>query len=76
MTTAHHFIPTPTRQTYATRENAIKAVQRLYGPDTDHFGAADVRYVLIQHDDGRWLPVFFGQSALEHGIHHRFNVMA
>jgi hypothetical protein len=75
MTTAHHFIP-QANKTYATRENAIKAVQRVFGPDTGHFGAADVRYVLIQHDDGRWFPVFFGQSALEHGIHHRFNVMA
>lgn len=75
MTTAHHYTPTPAK-TYATRENAIKAVERICGPNVDHFGGADVRYVLIQHDDGRWFPVFFGQSALQSGIHHRFNVMA
>jgi hypothetical protein len=75
MTTAHHFTPEPTR-TYATRENAIKAVEKVFGANESHFGAADVRYVVMQHTDGRWFPMFFGQSALHHNVHHQFAVMA
>lgn len=75
MTTAHHFAPEPTK-TYATRENAIKAVQKVFGANESHFGSADIRYMVMQHTDGRWFPVFFGQSALQHGAHHCFNVVA
>lgn len=63
-------------KTYATRENAIKAVQKVYGPNSDHFGSSDTRYVVIQDDAGRWFPLFVGQSALQHGVHFNFNVVA
>lgn len=75
MTTAHLFQPEPIR-TYATRENAIKAVEKKFGPNCEHFGAADTRYMVMTHTDGRFYPVFFGQSALQAMVHFHFNVVA
>lgn len=75
MTTAHHFTPEPNK-TYATRENAIKAVEKKFGPNNDHFGSADIRYMVMTHTDGRFFPVFFGEKALQHGAHFHFNVVA
>lgn len=74
MTTAHHFEPAANK-TYATKANAIKAVEKKFGPNCECFGAADVRYVVMTGDDGRFFPVFFGQSALTHMVHFHFNVM-
>ena len=74
MTTAHHFIPTANK-TYATKANALKAVEKVFGANEPHFGSADVRFVLMQNDEGRWFPIFFGQSALSNGVHHKFSVM-
>lgn len=73
MTTAH-LLKLEANKTYATRENAIKAVQKKYGPNCEHSGSADVRYLLVQDDAGRWFPVFVGQSALQHMVHFHFNV--
>jgi|1185.fasta_scaffold387490_2 hypothetical protein len=75
MTTAH-LCKLEASKTYATRENAIKAVQKVYGPNNDHFGSADVRYVVLQNDEGRWFPLFIGTSALDNCVHFRFNVAA
>lgn len=75
MTTAHHFTPEPVK-TYKTVANAIKAVEKVFGANHEHFGSADTRYIVVPHTDGRFFPLFFGQSALEHLAHHEFNVVA
>ena len=71
-----HLMQLEAPKTYATRDNAIKAVQKVFGPNHDHFGSADVRYVVVQGTDGRWFPLFIGESALKHGVHFNFNVAA
>lgn len=74
MIKAFRFIPTPNK-TYATEANAIKAVEAKYAK-ADCFGGADVHYVIMTNDDGRFFPVFFGERALQNGVHFNFNVMA
>lgn len=74
--TAAHLMKLEASKDYATRENAIKAVQKVFGANHEHFGSADVRYVVVQGDNGRWFPLFIGESALRFNVHHRFNVAA
>jgi len=59
-------------RTYATRERAIKAVDKSL---ENAEGRATLRYIVIQQD-GRWFPIFIGQNAIQFGIHFRFNVLA
>lgn len=59
--------------TYATRENAIRAVNKKFS-DTDA-EYAQLRYILMQDTDGRWFPVFVGQLALRCGVHFHFHVL-
>lgn len=71
-----HLMQLVANKTYATKENAIKAVQKKFGPNHEHFGSADVRYVVLQNDEGRFFPLFIGTSALHAGVHFHFNVAA
>ena len=71
---AHHFTPTPNK-TYATKANAIKAVEKLYG-ENQGFADTDLRYVIMVDDAGRFYPVFFGMGAVERGVFHHFCVVA
>lgn len=73
MTTAHR-IEFDAPKTYATRENAIKAVEKAFGPNHEHFGSADARYLVVPNAAGRWFPVFIGEAALKAGMHFRFCV--
>ncbi len=60
-------------KTYATRVNAEKAVRR-HVPGIDEI---NVWYSIIVGDDGRFFPIFYGQTALLAGIHFSgFNVVA
>ena len=54
-------------KTYATKENARKAVAKI--------GAERLRHFIMQNDEGRFFPVFVGQEALQEGIHFHFNVV-
>jgi hypothetical protein len=56
-------------KTYATEENAVKAVDKYNLPD-------ELRYIIMKNDEGRFFPVFIGMKAIEYGIHFRFNVIA
>ena len=69
-----HQIQFDVKKTYATRENAVKAVQKLCGGNHDHFGSADARYLITITADGRFLPVFIGESAIKAGMHFYFPV--
>lgn len=64
----------PTK-TYATRENAIKAVEKVYGPCQKTGGGAQW-FFIHTHTDGRFFPVFIGDRALQACVHHKFNVVA
>jgi hypothetical protein len=54
-------------KTYASRENARKAVAKI--------GAERLRHFIMQNDEGRFFPVFVGQEAAQEGIHFHFNVV-
>ena len=54
-------------KTYASRENARKAVAKI--------GAERLRHFIMQNDEGRFFPVFVGQEAVQEGIHLHFNVV-
>ena len=71
-----HLMQLEANKTYATKANAIKAVQKVCGPNHDHFGSADVRYVVLQNEEGRWFPLFIGESAIQHMLHRHFNIAA
>lgn len=60
-----------TPKSYASRENAIKAVEKLY-PAADNDG---LRYLVVQDEaTGRFFPVFIGNSAVEAGVFFNFHV--
>lgn len=58
-------------KTYATKENAIKAVEK-YIP-VEHL--REIRYIIMPTEDGRFFPVFIGVECLQHGIHFKFNII-
>ncbi len=59
-------------KTYATKENALKAVQRLYGKPTEPSNG--LRFLLTQNAEGRWFPVFLGERAVLACVHRHFCV--
>ena len=71
---AHHITLTPNK-TYVTRENAIKAVEKQFGPNEKLMGAAKMHYIITQHTDGRFFPVFIGERAIQGMAHFHFNVV-
>lgn len=62
-------------KTYATRENAVKVVEKKYGV-ADCAGGTDLHYIICTHTDGRFFPVFIGERAVRRGVHFNFNVVA
>lgn len=62
---------TPVR-TYATKANAIKAVEKKLHADT----VRDVTWFIHTTDDGRFFPVFVGERALQRMVHFHFHVVA
>lgn len=59
-------------KTYATRENAVKAVLKKF-PDIED---TELRFFIYTNPEGRFFPVFIGQEALTAGMHFHFNVLA
>lgn len=66
---AKQIVIQPTR-TYASEANVLRALDRA--GLTRH---ADLRFFIMRHDDGRYFPVFVGQSAVDRGVHFHFNVI-
>lgn len=63
-------------KTYATRANAIKAVEAKCGPSlTTGRDPQGLDYFIYTTPAGRYLPVFVGERALQHGVHFHFNVV-
>lgn len=61
-------------KTYATKANAIKAAEKAYGGHDERM-RQDLRYLVMQNDEGRWVPVFIGQECLQYGVHFHFCVV-
>lgn len=70
MRTAHLMNITPVRD-YATRANAIKAVEKKFDLAQDN----DLRFFIMQTEAGRFFPVFVGERAVQAGVHFHFNVV-
>lgn len=56
-------------KTYATKENARKAVAKT--------GDEEIRHTILQHSNGRWFPVFFPTESecCSTGIHFRWAIV-
>ena len=59
----------PTK-TYATRENAIKAVEKAYPGDQE------LVYIMGITEDKRYYPIFVGVKALRHQTFTKFCTVA
>jgi len=55
-------------KTYATEASAIKAAEAK-------FGQTDLRYLVMEADEGRFYPLFIGESAVQAGAHFHFCVV-
>jgi hypothetical protein len=67
-----NFIQIEPTKTYASVENAHKAVEKKYPTEN-----SVLRYTIMTHTDGRFFPVFIGINALQHGVHFNgFNIIA
>lgn len=75
MNTAHHFTPSPSK-TYATRENAKKAVERVYGENRTRWPDSDLQYIIMTTEDNRYYPLFVGERAVQAQVFRHFCVMA
>jgi len=60
-------------KTYKTEANAIKAIEAVYGPVNDL--NSGLRFVMMTTAEGRFFPIFIGNSAIEEGVHFNFCVV-
>ena len=66
-----HLEMTPAK-TYATRENAIKAVEKAFVNRQTRDERLD--YVVVVNAEGRFFPMFLGERAIQAGMHFHFCV--
>lgn len=59
--------------TYATRENAIKAVEKKFGERMTQ-GGEKLDFVIVANAEGRFFPLFLGERAVQGGVHFHFCV--
>jgi hypothetical protein len=64
------YIKLRTTKTYASIENAIKAVEKKF-PESNNDG---LTYIVIKTEDNRYYPVFLGERAMHAGVHFHFHV--
>lgn len=64
-------------KTYKTEANAIKAVEAKLGTGDTSTKAfpAGLRYMVVKTEEGRYYPLFIGESAVHAGVHFHFNVV-
>jgi len=58
-------------KTYATPDNAIKAVEKKFPSTTPEY--SQLRYIMQTHTDGRFYPLFIGNQSIQAGVHFHFN---
>jgi hypothetical protein len=68
-----HLEMTPNK-TYATRDNAIKAVQKTFGERVTAENNERLDFVVVANAEGRFFPLFLGERALQAGMHFSFCV--
>jgi hypothetical protein len=61
-------------KTYATRDNAIKAVDKTFGPRVTQTGFEKLDFVIVANAEGRFFPLFLGERAIQAGVHFHFCV--
>lgn len=61
-------------KTYASIENAIKAVEKKFPSSVPEFH--ELNYFIQTTADGRFFPVFVGMRACDALVHFHFNVVA
>lgn len=60
-------------KTYATRENAIKAVEKIYGGmDNRYEKPFNFRYMIVKDEADRWFPICIGNDAVHAGTFNYF----
>lgn len=64
---------TPSK-TYATRDNAIKAVDKVFGERVTQQGFEKIDFVIVANAEGRFFPLFLGERAIQAGMHFHFCV--
>ena len=69
------FVELTPNKTYATAKNAHKAVNKKFPAEIEHPSFGPLRYIVMQHTDGRFFPVFIGIHACHYGVHFHFNVV-
>jgi hypothetical protein len=70
-----YLVELTSNKTYATHANAVKAVEKVLGPN--HATGGGVPWYFIHKDEnGRFFPVFVGQRALDAQLHFKFTVLA
>jgi hypothetical protein len=60
-------------KTYATRENAVKAVEKTFAQRMSQ-GGERLDYVVVANAEGRFFPLFLGERAIQGGVHFHFCV--
>jgi hypothetical protein len=55
-------------KTYATEASAIEAAEA-------NFAQTDLRYLMMKTDEGRFYPLFIGETAVQGGVHFHFCVV-
>jgi hypothetical protein len=69
-----HIEITPTK-TYKTAANAHAAVQKKFSHVVERQHSGAIRYIVTQHSDGRFYPLFIGLNNCNYGVHFHFNVV-
>lgn len=59
--------------TYATRDNAIKAVEKKFG-ERMTWDNEKLEFVIVANPEGRFFPLFLGERAVQAGMHFHFCV--
>jgi hypothetical protein len=68
-----HLELTPAK-TYVSRDNAIKAVEKTFGPRVTAENGERLDFVIVANAEGRFFPMFLGERALQAGMHFHFCV--
>ncbi len=68
------FVELTPNKTYATVENAKKAVEKRF--PSNLFSVNELRYMIMTHTDGRFFPVFIGLNSMKYGVHMYFHIVA
>ena len=54
-------------KSYATKENARRAVEKKFGLELD-----TLTFLIVTNDEDRFVPVFIGERAAQFGVHFHF----